>query len=191
MNEISDPPVRISDLASRLGQQALAARKSKGLSIRGAAELLQCSPRFLHELERGKATSRMDKVQQALSGLGLRLEVRESAGGEAEPRASAQMQARAMQTLREEKLARAHDRIAALLALGKIAARDVERARSQVRKWAEQQICSQWYVDRWSVILAGPRREIAARMLALETQDARALFQNTPFGFLVRDFMRA
>ena len=133
----------------------------------------------------------MDKVQQALSGLGLRLAVRESAGDEAQPRASAQMEARAKQSLREEKLARAHDRIAALLALGKVPARDVERARSQVRKWQEQRICSQWYVDRWSAILAGPRREIAARMLVLEKEDARALFQNTPFGFLVRDFLRA
>ena len=96
-----------------------------------------------------------------------------------------------MQTLREEKLARAHDRIAALLALGKIPVADVGRALNQVRKWADQQICSQWYVDRWSAILAGSRREIAARIIALEKEEARALFQNTPFGFLVRDFLRA
>ena len=96
-----------------------------------------------------------------------------------------------MQTLREEKLARAHDRIAALLALGRIPAGDVGRARSQVRKWADQQICSRWYVDRWGAILAGSGREIAARIVALEKDEARALFQNTPFGFLVRDFLRA
>lgn len=187
----SDSLARDPDLASQLGRQALAARKSKGLSIRAAAELLQCSPRFLHELERGKATSRMDKVQQALSGLGLHLAVRESVGAQTQPRAIAQLEARAAQALREEKLARAHDRIAANLALGKVSARDVERARAQVRKWAEQQICSQWYADQWGAILAGPRREIAGRMLALEAEDARALFQNTPFGFLVRDFLRA
>ncbi len=180
----------IPDLASQLGRQALAARKGKGLSIRAAAELIRCSPRFLHELERGKATSRMDKVQQALTGLGLRLAVRESSA-ETSSRPLAQAEARAAQMLREEKLARAHDRIAVLLALGKIPASDVARARSQVRKWADQQICSQWYIDRWSAILAGSKREIASRIVALEKEEAKALFQNTPFGFLVRDFLRA
>ena len=102
-----------------------------------------------------------------------------------------QAEARATKALHEEKLARAHERIAALLALGKIQASDVGRARSQVRKWADQQICSQWYVDRWSAILAGSRRQIASRIVELEKEDARALFQNTPFGFLVRDFLRA
>ena len=180
----------VPDLATQLGRRALAARKGKRLSLRAAAEMIQCSPRFLHELERGKATSRMDKVQQALTGLGLRLAVRESSSEAPRPLA-AQAEARAMQTLREEKLARAHDRIAALLALGKIPVADVGRALNQVRKWADQQICSQWYVDRWSAILAGSRREIAARIIALEKEEARALFQNTPFGFLVRDFLRA
>lgn len=175
----------------QLGEQARAARKAKRLSIRAAAELLECSPRFVHELERGKPTARMDKVLQALSGLGLQLSVsarpadRDARVG---ARSIEQIEARARQDLYEEKLARAHERIAAMLALGVV---DPGQARGQVRKWADQQICSQWYVDRWSAILAGEGPQVAQKILALEKQDAKALFQNTPFGFLVRAFLRA
>ena len=92
--------------------------------------------------------------------------------------------------LYEERLARAHERIAALLALEAVEAADIERARNQVRKWADQQICSWWYIHQWTGILAGSPREIASKMLELKKNDAKALFQNTPFGFLVREFLR-
>ncbi len=183
-------------LPIRMGHQVRSARKSKGLSIRAAAQLLKCSPRFMLQLEQGKATARMDKVLQTLSGLGLQFSVHaDSANGDAAPPAqserSAQMEARAKHGFYEERLARAHERIAALLALDAIEPGDIERARNQVRKWADQKICSQWYVDQWTGILAGSGREIASRMLKLKKDDAKALFQNTPFGFLVREFLRA
>jgi HTH-type transcriptional regulator/antitoxin HipB len=180
-------------LAVELGRQARTARKARGLSIRSAAQQLCCSPRFVHQLEQGKPTARMDKVQQALSGLGLQLSVQPvSAGGVEAPSAqAARVEARAKQGLYEEKLACAHYRIAALLALGEISPDDINRARSQVRKWADEQICSPWYIDRWSRILAGTGRQIASRMVALGKDDAKALFQNTPFGFLARQFLRA
>jgi hypothetical protein len=153
---------------------------------------LRCSPRFVHELEQGKPTARMDKVEQALAGLGLQLSVHatQADGVHVQSPRAAQLQARAKQHQYEAKLARAHDRIAALLALETIDAADIERARGQVRKWSEQQICSRWYIERWSAILAGSSREIAANMLALDNDDAKALFQNTPFGFLARRYLR-
>lgn len=178
-----------AELSSNLGRQVRAARKAKGLSIRSAAALLRCSPRFVHQLELGKPTARMDKVQQALNGLGLRLSVQ--SGAEVQPGASARVEARAKQDAYEARLARAHDRIAASLALGQVSGRDIERARKQVDKWAEQRICSGWYVEQWRRILEGTGREIAARLLALEKEEAKALFQNTPFGFLVREYLRA
>jgi len=180
--------------SAQLGEQARAARKAQRLSIRAAAEQLHCSPRFVHELERGKPTARMDKVLQALSGLGLQLSVsarpanRDARVG---GRSIAQVEARGRQDLYEEKLARAHERIAAMLALDAVGPDALEQARGQVRKWADQQICSQWYVDRWNDILAGAGREVAQKILALDKADAQALFQNTPFGFLVRAFLRA
>jgi HTH-type transcriptional regulator/antitoxin HipB len=172
------------------GLQLRAARQAQRLSIRQAAQRLGCSPRFVHELEHGKPTARLDKVRQAAAGLGLRLTLT----GGAEPPAdasSARSEARARQRLREERLARAHDRIAARLALGEIRADAIARARAQVAKWQAQRICSKWYVQRWTAILRGPARSIAARLLALEPADARALFQNTPFGFLVRAELEA
>ncbi len=178
-------------LCIELGRQARSVRQERGLSIRAAAEHLRCSPRFVHQLEQGKPTARMDKVQQALAGLGLQLSVHTAQAGRAQAPHAAQVEARAKQSLYEEKLARAHDRIAARLALEAIDSADLERARSQVRKWSEERICSRWYIDRWSRILSGSGSEIAAKLLALGKDDAKALFQNTPFGFLVRAILRA
>ncbi len=183
-----------ASLPSELGRHVRAARKLKGLSIRAVAEKLGCSPRFVHELEHGKPTARMDKVIQALAGLGMELEVR-GIRGESDPQASRprsieQVQARAQQGLYEERLAGAHARLAALLALDLVDHGDLERARGQVRKWAEARICSQWYVDQWTSLLTGSGPQIASNILALGGDDARALFQNTPFGFLVRDYLR-
>ena len=180
--------------SAQLGEQARAARKAQRLSIRAAAEQLNCSPRFVHELEWGKPTARMDKVLQALEGLGLQLSVSAKPvnhDARVEARSIAQIEARARQDIYEERLARAHERIAAMLALGEVPPGALEQARGQVGKWADQQICSRWYIDRWSGILAGEGRQIAQKILALDKTDAKALFQNTPFGVLVRSFLRA
>ena len=58
-----------------IGAEVRAARKGRGWSTRAAAERLGLSTRFLNELERGKATARLDKVLHALDGLGLGLAV--------------------------------------------------------------------------------------------------------------------
>jgi transcriptional regulator with XRE-family HTH domain len=167
-----------------IGERLRAARHAQGLSLRQAARRLGCSPRFLHELERGKPTARLDKVQQAAAGLGLRLSL-EGGGGQSGA-VAARAAARAAQRLREESLARAHERIAAKLAIGKAGPQALARARAQVAKWQEHGICSDWYVRRWNAILQGSPRRVAARLIDLEGPEARALFQNTPFGFLVR-----
>ncbi len=59
----------------RIGAAVRAARKARGWSTRVAAGRLGLSVRFLNELERGKASARLDKVMQALEGLGLGLAV--------------------------------------------------------------------------------------------------------------------
>ena len=59
----------------RIGVEVRAARKARGWSTRVAAGRLGLSVRFLNELERGKATARLDKVLQALAGLGLEFTV--------------------------------------------------------------------------------------------------------------------
>ena len=134
-------------------------------------------------------------LSRLLDAVGLRLSVHEKGEAAAplpgDPRAKARMEARGKQRLYEEKLGRAHERIAAKLALGEIGPGALKRAREQVRKWHEHRICSKWYVDRWSRILEGPGPRVASKMLGLDGAEARALFQNTPFGFLVREQLRA
>lgn len=61
--------------AETVGVRLRAARQARGWSTRAAAQRLGLSLRFLSELERGKATARLDKVLQALQGLGLDLQV--------------------------------------------------------------------------------------------------------------------
>lgn len=61
--------------AGEIGARLHAARRARGWSLRAAAQRLGLSLRFLTELERGKATARLDKVMQALQGLGLDIEV--------------------------------------------------------------------------------------------------------------------
>lgn len=75
---------------ARLGAEVRAARKARGWSTRAAAERLGLSVRFLNELERGKATARLDKVAQALEGLGLELAVVEKAAPGAREEVTAQ-----------------------------------------------------------------------------------------------------
>jgi HTH-type transcriptional regulator / antitoxin HipB len=177
-------------LSKMIGQQARSAREEQGFSIRAAAGKFKCSPRFVHQFEQGKPTARMDKVLQMLSGLGLQVTVHKK-GPAAQPHWKERLEARAKQRLYEERLGRAHERIAAKLALGELEPGAIERARDQVRKWDEHRICSKWYVERWSEILDGPDPRIASRLLSLDKADAKALFQNTPFGFLVREQLRA
>lgn len=61
--------------ASRIGARVRSVRAERGWSTRVAAKRLGVSLRFLNELERGKATARLDKVLQALAGLGMDIEV--------------------------------------------------------------------------------------------------------------------
>ena len=66
---------KLDQNVARLGAQVRAARKGRGWSTRAAAARLGLSVRFLNELERGKATVRLDKLVQALDGLGLEFTV--------------------------------------------------------------------------------------------------------------------
>ena len=59
----------------RIGARIRSERVARGWSTRVAAKRLRVSLRFLNELERGKATARLDKVLQALAGLGMDVEI--------------------------------------------------------------------------------------------------------------------
>lgn len=50
-----------------------------GLRQEELADLAGCSPRFVHELEAGKPTLRLDKVLDVLNAIGLHLELADGA----------------------------------------------------------------------------------------------------------------
>jgi y4mF family transcriptional regulator len=77
----SDGPDR--DLPSRhgaLGQGVRARREALGLRQSELADLAGCSARFVHTLEAGKGTVRLDKVLDVLEVLGLSLELTSGTG---------------------------------------------------------------------------------------------------------------
>ncbi len=62
-----------TDASGDLGVIVRAKRKELGLRQEELADLADCSPRFVHDLENGKATVQLDKVLAVLHALGLHL----------------------------------------------------------------------------------------------------------------------
>ncbi len=76
--------VRLHERADQRGPLAavvLGRREALGLRQEELADLAGCSPRFVHDLEAGKATAQLDKVLDVLESLGLHLSVVEGAAG--------------------------------------------------------------------------------------------------------------
>ncbi|MCK6506742.1 type II toxin-antitoxin system Y4mF family antitoxin [Myxococcota bacterium] len=71
----------MSDRASALGHAVRARRLRLGLRQDELAELAGCSARFVHTVEAGKETLRLDKLLDLLAALGLGLVVRLGAAG--------------------------------------------------------------------------------------------------------------
>lgn len=69
---IASPP---HDRAAALGAAVRARRRRLGLRQEELADLAGCSERFVHTLETGKQTVRLDKVLDVLAVLGLDLAV--------------------------------------------------------------------------------------------------------------------
>jgi y4mF family transcriptional regulator len=63
----------MSDRALQIGSRVRARRLELGLKQVELAELAGCSTRFVHTVEAGKATIRLDKLIDVLDVLGLRL----------------------------------------------------------------------------------------------------------------------
>lgn len=79
--------VPLHERASRNGEFAAVVqgrREQLGLRQEELAELAGCSPRFVHELENGKATVQLDKVISVLAALGLHLLVADGVTGSVE-----------------------------------------------------------------------------------------------------------
>lgn len=94
------------------------------------------------------------------------------------------------QQMRDELLVSEHARIAAAFADASYGIDELSRARNQVDKWMRDRTCSPWYVQKWSQMLLGTPAAVAEKMRAVDPEERMALFQNTPFGFLLADRVR-
>jgi prevent-host-death family protein len=90
--------------------------------------------------------------------------------------------AREQQQFLEQQRLMAHQRIGIEL-LGRKHRRKqmLDAARREVRRWADQQLCSQDYIDRWSEWLALPDVELVDRMCSDAEGWGKAMRQNSPF----------
>jgi len=76
----AEPPDDEGSRTRALGEAVRKRREELGLRQDEVAELAGCSTRFIHTLEHGKATLRLDKVMSVLQTLGLDLAVRPGRG---------------------------------------------------------------------------------------------------------------
>ncbi len=71
----ADPDPQMNERALHLGRTVRTRRLELGLKQAELAELAGCSTRFVHTLETGKATIRLDKLLDVLDVLGLHLHI--------------------------------------------------------------------------------------------------------------------
>ena len=74
---MADPPPNRPTLASAIRTR----RRTLGLTQDGLAKLAGCGRIFVHALETGKTTVRLDKLVDVLQVLGLQLAVETGTGG--------------------------------------------------------------------------------------------------------------
>lgn len=96
---------------------------------------------------------------------------------------SEQKLARAQQAIVERDRLIRHHRIALdLLTLPAADARRLVRdAQEQVRRWREQRLCSQDYIERWERMLSLPLRQLARSLVDDHEGWGTALRQNSPW----------
>lgn len=58
----------------------------------------------------------------------------------------------------------------------------LEAARKEVRRWSDQRLCSQDYIDRWSDWLSLPPAALVKKMCSDASGWGNAMRQNSPFG---------
>lgn len=90
--------------------------------------------------------------------------------------------AREQQRLVEQSRLMAHQRLGIdLLTNAGKRNRLLKDARRQVRRWSEENLCSQDYIDRWNEWLSLPEAELVVRMCGDADGWGKAMRQNSPF----------
>lgn len=166
-------------LAEQYGKLIKEARVQKGLKQEDLANKARVSRAVLSRIEQGKPKAvQSDTLDRLLAALELSPQVGQSSHDF--PR---KKMARLEQELRRREQRERHLRLA--ISLGdddSSAAAKVAKARQRVELWRSNQSCSQFYIDRWSQLLALPPRKMAKEMSSLgDWEDA--MFQNSPWSW--------
>jgi len=166
-------------LAIQCGKLIKDERVHKGLKQEELAKKAHVSRGVLSRLEQGKPTAvQSDMIDRLLDALEVKAQVLGQSGRDG-PRKLARLE----QELRLRQQRERHLRLALDLDLDEpAAAAKVAKARERVELWRSNKSCSQFYIERWSQLLALPPRKLAKEMSSLgEWEDA--LFQNSPWSW--------
>ena len=163
-------------LAEQCGKLIRDARIGKGLTQADLAKKARVSRAVLSRLEQGNPKAvQSDTLDRLLSALEISPQIGQSS--QDFPRRMARLE----QELRGREQRERHLRIAISLGDNKSdAAAKVAKARQRVELWRRNQSCSPFYIERWSELLALPRRQMAKEMSSLGEWEA-AMFQNSPW----------
>lgn len=164
-------------LAEQYGKIIREKRSLAGLKQEELAARAKVSRAVVSELERGKRKAvQTDTVERLFAVLGVQPQVLQQPDRDS-PRKLARLQ----QELKLGEQRERHLRLAfALSEDEQAAAQKVAKARERVELWRQKKSCSQFYIDRWSQLLALPPRQLAREMHHLGDWEA-ALFQNSPW----------
>jgi transcriptional regulator with XRE-family HTH domain len=166
-----------------LREQLKAGRRRAGLTQAALAERCGVSRITIARLEAGSARDvRAGTLLSLCAALGLELTAT-PAGAQA---ALETRLAREREQVRRMDLQRRHAVLAArLLAVPRRQAQAlVARARAVVDRWEREGLCSRHYVSRWRAMLAAPIDQVAGSLVD-PGEWGDALFQNTPWGFVL------
>jgi len=159
--------------------QLRAARKGRGLTQAGLAELSGTSRVTVARFEAGAAQDfRLGTLERMCQAVGLEL----TAGPRGREATVEIHLARAQESARRLDRRRRHAALAVRLLAEPARARTlVRRARENVDRWDREGLCSRHYVSRWRRMLSGAPTRVA-RALLRDDAWTDALFQNSPWG---------
>ena len=164
--------------AEQCGRLIREARERKGMKQEQLAKKAHVSRTVVSLLERGKSTAvQADTLDKLMGALELQPQIGQSS------REDSRKLARLEQELKLRQQRERHLRLAIDLVQDKAAAAaKVAKAKERVELWRKNRTCSQFYIDRWSQVLAQPPRKMAKEISSFgDWQDA--MFQNSPWSW--------
>jgi len=161
-------------LSEQIGHLIKNKRASKGLKQEDLARDAAVSRDVISRLEQGHAPGiQADTVDKLCSALGIKVQVHEQG--------VSQRLARFEQQRVVDQRKDRHLRLAVELAVDGARARDrINKAKDQIELWRRGKLCSEFYIRKWSEVLAMRPKKMAQAMAGFGEWES-AMFQNSPW----------